>query len=170
MDAGDPHVVNGEDFVAHHLGRHARLLRHRDVTGAGAHDGDLAFAADGPVAPDTNRVAQRKALGLADLLLDQLGRLLVRTGDEDVLRVLEQVGGDGNHLLGGLAHGENHFGHAVAQGAVVIDLGEAQVFKRHVAHLLQRRFHRDLAAAHFFQQFVYLFSSHLFLRISEPAS
>ena len=48
--------------------------------------------------------------------------------------------------------------------------GEAQVFKRHVTHLLQRRFHGGLAAAHFFQQFTYLFSSHLFLRISEPAS
>ncbi len=39
--------------------------------------------------------------------------------------------------VGGLAGGEDHLGHAGAQGAMMIDLGEAEIFKRQVFQALE---------------------------------
>ena len=42
------------------------------------------------------------------------------------------------HLRGRLARGKDHLGHAGAQGAVVIELGKAHVFKGQVAQAVER--------------------------------
>ena len=60
--------------------------------------------------------------------------------------------GDGRHLLRRLALGEDHFRHAVAQGAMVIHLGESQVFERHVPHAPHGRIDIDRAGAHLLEQ------------------
>jgi hypothetical protein len=48
---------------------------------------------------------------------------------EDVAASLGHAGKDGGDLGGGLAGGEDHLGHASAQGAMVVELGEAEVFE-----------------------------------------
>ena len=55
---------------------------------------------------------------------------------EDVAAVDGQAGEDSGNLAGRFSLRENHFGHALPKGAMVIDLGEAQVFKGHVAEAL----------------------------------
>ena len=40
------------------------------------------------------------------------------------------------HLSGSLALAENHLGHALAEGTMVVDLGEAEVFEREMAETL----------------------------------
>ena len=59
-----------------------------------------------------------------------------------------EPGEDLRDLRGSLALAENHFGHALAKGAVVIDLGEAQVFKREMAQALDGFVGRELFGAH----------------------
>ena len=42
--------------------------------------------------------------------------------------------------------------HAVAHGPVMVDLGEAEIFKWQVAQMLERRVNRCLSLADFFEQ------------------
>jgi hypothetical protein len=74
------------------------------------------------------------------------GGLRIRARDEHVVRVFEQAPGNGDNLLRGLAFAEDHLRHAVAQRAMVVHLGEAQIFERHVAQAVQRAVHIHRAA------------------------
>ena len=60
--------------------------------------------------------------------------------------------GDPHHLIGRLALGEDHFGHAVAQRAMMIHLGEPEVFERHVAEPLERAIGVHFTGAHLIEQ------------------
>ena len=60
--------------------------------------------------------------------------------------------GDRNHMVRALAQPEDHFGHAMTQRAMVIDLGESEVFKRQMAHAVERRLDIGRSAPDFFQQ------------------
>ena len=84
--------------------------------GGGAHhDGDAAgrLVEPGPLVP------------LGEKPVDFRGR----PGDHHVLTPRHDPIDDGHHLLGGLARAEDRLGEAAAQSAVVVDLGEAQVFE-----------------------------------------
>jgi len=59
---------------------------------------------------------------------------------------------DPRHLLGCFAFGEDHLRHAVPEGAVVIHLGVAEVFKRHVTQPFHSRFRRDFPALYPFEE------------------
>ena len=65
--------------------------------------------------------------------------------------VLQQLAGDGHHLFRGLALGEDHLRHAVAQRAMVVHLGESQIFEGHVAHAHHGRIDIHGAAANLFE-------------------
>jgi len=54
----------------------------------------------------------------------------VAAGDEDVVAVARHAADDADDLLGALAGCEDDFGVTLAQGAVVVNLGEAQVLER----------------------------------------
>ena len=56
------------------------------------------------------------------------------------------------HLRGGLACGEDHLRHAGAQGAMMVELGEAEIFKRQIAQALQGFGDAGAAFAHFVEQ------------------
>ena len=55
-------------------------------------------------------------------------------------------------LLDGLALAEDHLGHALAEGAVVIDGGEAEVAEGELPQRLERVVDRDVAPAHALEQ------------------
>jgi hypothetical protein len=57
-------------------------------------------------------------------------------GGEDVASVGGQAGEDFGYLSRGFALAENHFGHALAEDAVVVELGKAQVFEGEMAKAL----------------------------------
>ena len=55
-------------------------------------------------------------------------------------------------MIGILARAEDDFRHADTQGAMVIDIGKAQVFEGHVTQLLYGFVRREFAAAHICQR------------------
>ena len=57
-----------------------------------------------------------------------------------------------DHLLGRLAFGEDHFGHAVAQRAMVVDFGEAQDPRTACGAAFDGRVDIYCAGAHLFEQ------------------
>ena len=134
MDARHPDVVDGVDAIAHDLGGGLGLFGDGHVAGAGADHGDSAFAGDGAVAPEADDAREREVVGAGEAGEDGIGAGAVGAGDEDVGGVFEEGFGDGDHLFGGFALGEDDFGDAVAEGAVVIDFGEAEVLEGQVAH------------------------------------
>ena len=56
----------------------------------------------------------------------------VGAGEQHVAGLGQQRCGDGGDLVGCFALAENDFRHAVAQGAMVVDFGETEIFKRQV--------------------------------------
>jgi hypothetical protein len=77
--------------------------------------------------------------------------VLAGARDEKVLGALGEFDGDVADVFGRLAEAEDDFGHALADGAVVIDLGEAQVLKRHVFEAVHGVVDIDAAGAHLLQ-------------------
>src|ERR1017187_2507108 len=134
VDAGHADIVDGVDFIAHQFRGDPGFLGDRHIAGAGANHGDAAFAVNGAVAPETDGAGEDRVFAAGQLGGDGGGANRVGAGDQNIARILQQAGGDGDHVIGGLALGEDDLWNAVPQGAMVIHLGEAQVFKGHVAH------------------------------------
>ena len=64
-----------------------------------------------------------------------------------------QFGKDGCDLRGSLPFSEDDFRHASTQRAVMIDLGEAKIFKRHVTQTCDRVVGRDFSLADILEKF-----------------
>ena len=58
------------------------------------------------------------------------------TRRQHVAAVGGEAGEDVGYLAGRFALGKNHFGHALAQGAMVVEFGETEVLKGQVAQAL----------------------------------
>ena len=86
------------------------------------------------------------------LLLQALGDFRRDAGHQNVARFRQKGRGDRRDLIGGLAGSENHLGHAMTQRAMVIDLREAQIFKRQVAQAVERGVDVHGSGAHLFEQ------------------
>jgi hypothetical protein len=65
---------------------------------------------------------------------------------------LRHVAEDRGHLRGGLALGKDYLRHAGAQRAMMVELGEAHVFKGHDLQPLKSIIHPDPALADFVEQ------------------
>ena len=130
VNAGNADVVQVLNFVAHHFGGGYRLFCDGDVAGAGGDYGDdsLAIAFAIPFQGD----GSGEGAILHRLHFRGHGFKLFDSGPrgQHVPAVLCQPAEDAGDLGGGLTLAENDFGHALAQGAVVIDFGETEVFKR----------------------------------------
>ena len=77
-------------------------------------------------------------------------------GDENVVaRVffLKHGPNDFGDLLRGLSFGKHDFGKTLAQGAVMIDFGKAEILKRQVPEPLEGRAGREFPALDGFQNF-----------------
>ena len=66
--------------------------------------------------------------------------------------MLQQFAGDGNHVIRCFAQPEYDFGNAMAHGAMVVDVGESQIFERQVPHAMKRRIDIRGPAADFFEE------------------
>ena len=152
MDAGYADVVNGVDFVAHHFGGDLGFFGDGEIAGAGADHGDHSFAARLAVAPDSQRAGGFEIFGGGMFVLNAVGCFGTGPGDQKIGRFGQQAMGDRGDLVRRLAESEDHFRHAVAQAAVVIDFGEAEVFKRQVTHALHRGVDFERAVADLIEQ------------------
>jgi hypothetical protein len=65
-----------------------------------------------------------------------------------------QAGEDSGYLGWRFAWGEDYLGHALTQGAMVIELGETQVFEGHVAEAFHGLVGRELALPNLIEQFL----------------
>ncbi len=73
-------------------------------------------------------------------------------GGEDVAAVFGEAGKNSGDLRRRLAFAENDFGHADAQGAVMIDLGEAEIFEGQMTQARNGVVGRELALAYLFEK------------------
>src|ERR1017187_271997 len=160
VDAGDSNVVDMLNVVAHQFRGDDCLFGDRDVAGSRGHDHDDALAVLLAITLERDGPRQRTEL-----------RLGYGGGDGGVLflggargRHVAAVGGepaeDFGHLTRRFALGKNHFGHALAQGAMVVDLGEAQVFKRQMTQALDGGVGREVLLSDLVEQLAKGFGVH----------
>ena len=126
MNSRNANVVNGLYFVAHHLGRYLRFFRHRNdrwcrrqrqpVCPYPELCGHARFERR-PIAESVQHPESRP-LGL-------MRRWAVGTRYQKVGRFIEQPRRDGADLFGRLALSKDNFRQAVAERAVMIQLGVA---------------------------------------------
>ncbi len=94
----------------------------------------------------------RDAVGLGREGGGGLGGLGPGEHDRAGATVGPQLGDDGGALLGRLARGVDRLGHALAQGPVVVDLGEAEIGEREAPETAHGVVGGDRAAPHVVQQ------------------
>ena len=133
VNAGDADVVEMLDFVAHEFGGDDGLFGHRDVAGSGGDDGDDALAIFRGIALQNDGAGEVAIFGGANFFLHSGKLLFVGARGQDVAAVFGEAGENSCDLRRGLAFSEDDFRHASAQGAVMIDFGEAEIFEGQMA-------------------------------------
>ena len=117
--------------VPHHLCRDDGFFRDGNVASARRDDEDWPFPRDRPVASDANRFGKRMKCCIAPQ--PSYGAVNPRVGARDqyiVCRLRTQhPGHDTRNLLRSLPLCVNDLSKALAQSAMVIDLGETEVFE-----------------------------------------
>lgn len=161
MEAGDADIGYGDDIVTHKFGGEAGFFGNREVGGAGADDEDLALADHFDFALEDEEAAERVVDGFGQFFLDGACGLFGDTGGEDVVALGGNAFGNSGNLRGSLALSENHFRHAMAEGTVVVYLGELDVLERHVLHLDGGGFGREFAGTDLFEEGENLFLIHI---------
>ena len=131
VNAGDADVVDGFGVVSHHARAEQGFFGDGNVAGACGDDGDGAFPQNLIIALDGDYAGiGMKFGGFAEAFYgsEDFG---VHSSDQDIVAggLLEHGADDSGDLLGRFAFSEDDFGEALAERAVMIDFGEAQVFK-----------------------------------------
>src|SRR5712692_4536744 len=151
MQPGHADIVDGLGAVAHHFRGQAGLLGDRDIAGAGREGQNQPLARARMAAPDGNRPRKRMEFRLA--AQPPYGTIDAFAGarNQDVVlgspRAQHSADNPGD-LLRSLARGEDGLGKTLAQRAVVVNLGEAEVFKRQVAQPLDGLRDRKAPGSH----------------------
>ena len=91
---------------------------------------------------------------------DSGGHFLGGAGDQHVGGTGQELVRDGHDVVDGFAQAEDHFGHAVAQRAVVVYLGETDVFEGKMTEFGEGCVSIDSAAANLIQEFTELIFIH----------
>ena len=160
MDAGDSHVVQVPHVVAHGLRRDNRFFGDRNVAGAGGNHDDLSLAVESLVLRERDGARELVECSLAKLALHGTKLLRRNPSRQDVVPVLGKPGEDGGKLLRSFSRPKDDFGHAHAQRAMMIHVGEAQVLERKMPQLLHCFVGRELASLYFGEQFLEGIGSH----------
>ena len=92
MNAGDSHVVQVLNLVAHDLRRDHCFFGDRNVAGAGGDDDDLAFAANRRVLCECDAARERVKLGFAQLALHCTKLLFGCARRQHIVTALCQLG------------------------------------------------------------------------------
>jgi hypothetical protein len=140
------------DAVAHEFGGDYGFFSYGNVAGAGGDYRDDSFAVEVAVAVEGDGSGERAIDGFGDLSRYSVELFFSRARGEDIAFVLGQLRENLRHLSGRFALAENHLGHALAQGAVMVDLGEAQVLEGEMAEALDGFVGRELFGADLFEE------------------
>jgi hypothetical protein len=140
VNAGDSYVIDMLNVVAHQFGGDYGFFSYRNVAGSGGHDHDYALAVLLAIALQDDGSRQGTILRAARIFGEGGGYGFVLffggTRGQDVPAVGREAGEDGGYLVGRFAWRKDHLGHALAQGAMVVELGEAEVLKGQVTQAL----------------------------------
>ncbi len=160
MDAGYAYVVDGVHLVAHGFGGDLGFFGYEDVAGAGADNRDFAFALDLGLAQETDGAGERVVFAVGMGFEDGGGHVFGGSGDEHVGGTGQEFIRDGYDVVYGFAQAEDYFGHAVTQGAVMVYLGETDVFEGEMAKFGECCIGIDGTGADFVQEFAELIFIH----------
>ena len=152
MEAGDADVLVDEHLGAEQLRPDPRLVQNGPVGGArGDHRHAPANLRDATRHPDS--AGALVLLGVRRDLADRGARGLVGSRREDAARAgVEQRRHDRRHLLGRLSLCQHCFGSALANLAVRVHAGEAEVAVRQLGEAVESVLGRDVAAADLLQE------------------
>ena len=160
MNPGNTYVVKLIDAIAHHARGEQSFLGDGNVAGTGGNDEDQAFAGDFAAALDGDDAGEgmklRGARGFPVNFFHGGEDFGVGASDENIVPrvfLLEHGADDFGDLLRRFAFGENDFREALTQGAMMVHLGEAEVFKRQVLEAFDDSGRRELSSPHGFQKF-----------------
>ncbi len=167
MNAGDSDVVKMFDFVAHEFGGDDGFFGDRDVAGSGGDHGDDALAVLHGIALQNDGARELAKFRGANFFLDRCKLLFVGPRGQDIAPVFGEAREDFCDLSRSLAFSEDDFGHADAQGTVMIDFGEAEIFERHMAQARDRIVGLELALSHLFEKLADGFGVHTGLNIQD---
>jgi len=140
VNSGDSYVVDVLDVIAHQFRGDDCFFGYGDVTGSGGYDHDHALAVRLAVALEDDGASEWTIVGLGHMVSEcgGDGGVLFFGGScgQHVAAVGGEAGEDVGYLAGRFALGEDHLGHALAQGAMMVELGETQVLEGQVAQAL----------------------------------
>jgi hypothetical protein len=140
VNAGDSYVIDVLNVVAHQFGGDYGFFSYRNVAGSGGHDHDYALAVLLAIALENDGARQWTILWAMHVAgeFGGYGGVLFFGGSRG--QHVAAVGGEADEDVGYLgwrfARGEDHLGHALAQGAMVVEFGETEVLKGQVTQAL----------------------------------
>jgi hypothetical protein len=98
--------------------------------------------------------------------MDRVELFLRGARGEDVDATGCEFGEDVRDLRWSFTRGENDLGHSGAQGTMMVDLGEAEIFEGKRREAIRRIFRRELAGFDLAQEFEQSFTTHLVFLIA----
>ena len=147
-----PTFVDVLDGISHELGCDYGLFGYGNIAGSGGDYGDYASAVAFTVALEDDGAGQGPVFGFVDLGCYGGVLLFGGPGCQDISVVSGEPAEDIGNLFRRFALAEDHLGHALAEGAVVVDLGEPQVFEGQVTEAIDGFVGRELAPANLIEQ------------------
>ena len=151
MNPRHPHVIERFNLAPHHLRRHSRFFRDRNVRRARCNHQNMALE---PLLGIANRYDARLVMIDGSLIqpFDQCRHLASRARGQQGAMMLQQGLGNGANLSRRLPLAENHFGESLPYRPMVIERREPQIFIGQGAELIERRGHWQSAGLHLGQE------------------
>jgi len=136
MNPRHAHVVHALDGVAEHFRCDGGFFGYGKIGGAGADDED-AVVLDGGRAFERDAAGGFVMDGPGNGVEDGARRFGRDAGDQQAVRAFGELRRDADDLLDGFTFAEDDFWRPVAEGAVVVEFGVADVFVREVAQRVE---------------------------------
>ncbi len=152
VNAGHAYVGDEFDSVAHEADGDHGFFGNGQIAGAGADYSDGSLAGNGGRLSEGDGASGFVELGAGFDCEDRIEHFTSSASGEDVASGLGHAGEDGCYLGGGFAGGKDDLGHTGAEGAVMIDLGETEIFERKIAEAVEGFVDRRAALADFVEQ------------------
>jgi hypothetical protein len=152
MDSGDTDVVDTAYIVAHEFGCDRGLFRDRNITGSGTDDRDPSLPQPLVLLTKHERAREFIVLGFAEFLAYGPNLLRRDASGEDIVPALGKASKYLRKVLWLFAGSENNFGHAGAERAMMIDLGEPEIFEWQMTQFVDGFVGGEFAVANLFEE------------------
>ncbi len=154
VDAGDSDVIEMLDAIAHEFGGDHGFFGYRNIARASRDDGDYSFTITTAIAVEGDRSGFGAVGGFGDLGHNcvELFFGCARGQNVAIFVVKGQAGENLGYLGRRFALAENHLGHPLPQGPMVVYFGEVQVFEGEMAQASYGFVGGEFAGPHFLEE------------------